>query len=87
MKNLFLTKYLSISQLVNSSLKASLVSSQVIPVSTNCYQSSAKLLSFDNGLEVRSVFLDISKVFDKVWYKGLIFKLKQNDKSLVNFFK
>ena len=34
--------------------------------------------SFDNGLEVRSVFLDISKAFDKVWHEGLIFKLKQN---------
>ena len=33
--------------------------------------------SFDNGLEVRSVFLDISKAFDKVWHEGLIFKLKQ----------
>ena len=34
--------------------------------------------SFDKGLEVRSVFLDISKAFDKVWHEGLIFKLKQN---------
>ena len=34
--------------------------------------------SFDEGFEVRSVFLDISKVFDKVWHKGLIFKLSQN---------
>ena len=34
--------------------------------------------SFDEGLEVRSVFLDISKAFDKVWYKGLLFKLSQN---------
>ena len=33
--------------------------------------------SFDNGLEVRNVFLDISKAFDKVWHEGLIFKLKQ----------
>ena len=34
--------------------------------------------SLDNGHEVRFVFLDMSKAFDKVWHKGLIFKLKQN---------
>ena len=28
--------------------------------------------SFDNGLEVTSVFLDISTAFDKVWHEGLI---------------
>ena len=30
------------------------------------------------GLEVRSVFLDISKAFDKVWHDGIIYKLTQN---------
>ena len=30
------------------------------------------------SLEVRAVFLDISKAFDKVWHDGLIFKLRQN---------
>ena len=34
--------------------------------------------SFNDGFEVRGVFLDISKAFDKVWHKGIIFKLKQN---------
>ena len=34
--------------------------------------------SFDDGLEVRGVFLDISKAFDKVWHERLMFKLKQN---------
>ena len=34
--------------------------------------------SFDVGLEVRSVFLDILKAFDKVWHDGIISKLTQN---------
>ena len=32
-------------------------------------------------MEVRAVFMDISKAFDKVWHDGLIFKLKQNGVS------
>ena len=32
--------------------------------------------SFEDGFEVRGVVLDISKAFDKVWDKGIIFKLK-----------
>ena len=40
------------------------------------------------SLEVRAVFLDISKAFDKVWHDGLIFKLQQNgvSGSLLMFF-
>ena len=34
--------------------------------------------SFDDGWDVRGVFLDISKAFDKVWHQGVILKLKQN---------
>ena len=34
--------------------------------------------SFDVALEVRSVFLDISKAFDEVWHDGIIYKLTQN---------
>ena len=30
------------------------------------------------SFEVRSVFLDISKAFDKVWHEGLVFKLERN---------
>ena len=34
------------------------------------------LNSLDEGLEVRGVFLDISKAFHKVWHNGLIYKLQ-----------
>ena len=34
--------------------------------------------SFYDGLEVRGRFLDISKAFDKLWHKRLLYKLKQN---------
>ena len=40
---------------------------QLLSITHGIYQS------FDNG-----VFLDISKTFDKVWHKVLIYKLKQN---------
>ena len=45
---------------------------QLLSITHEIYQS------FVDNLEVRAVFLDISKAFDKVWHKGFIFKLKQN---------
>ena len=32
--------------------------------------------SMNEDYEIRSVFLDISKAFEKVWHEGLVFKLK-----------
>ena len=45
---------------------------QLISIIHEIYQS------FDDNPEVRTVFLDISKAFDKVCHKDLIYKLKQN---------
>jgi hypothetical protein len=38
------------------------------------YDQFCKAVS--DGKEIRVVFLDISKAFDRVWHKGLLFKLK-----------
>ena len=45
---------------------------QLISIKSTIYESFEKLD------ETRAIFLDISKVFDKVRYKGLIHKLKCN---------
>ena len=58
---------------------------QLISITHEIYQS------FEDRLEVRGVFLDISKAFHKVWHEGLIYKLKQNEvkgnllETLTNF--
>ena len=35
--------------------------------------------SFDVGREVKNIFLDISKAFDKLWHAGIIYKLTKNE--------
>ena len=45
---------------------------QLLCIAHDIYQS------FVDGLETRTVFLDISKVFNKVWHEGLLYKLKEN---------
>ena len=51
------------------------------------YNTFCKAL--DNGLEVRAIFCDISKAFDRVWHKGLLAKLKSVGitDSLLNWFQ
>jgi hypothetical protein len=44
---------------------------QLIAITQNIYRS------LDSGKDVCANFLDVSKVFDKVWHEGLIFKLRQ----------
>ena len=39
------------------------------------YNTSCKAL--DDGKEVRAIFCDISKAFDRVWHRGLLYKLRR----------
>ena len=45
---------------------------QLISITHEIYKS------FDDGYEVRGVFFDMSKAFDKVWHQGFHYKLRQN---------
>lgn len=41
--------------------------------------------ALDDGKEIRVVFCDISKAFDRVWHKGLIAKLKSIGIKLIYY--
>ena len=45
---------------------------QLLSITDEAYKS------FDDGFDVRSALLDISKAFNKVWSEGITFKSKQN---------
>jgi hypothetical protein len=49
--------------------------SSTITQLTEIYDQFCKAVN--DGKEIRVVFLDISKAFDRVWHKGLLFKLKR----------
>ena len=44
---------------------------QLLSITNDIYKS------FNQNKEIRAVFLDISRAFDRVWHPGILFKLKQ----------
>ena len=47
---------------------------QLISITRNIYRA----FDANPSLEVRAVFLHLSKTFDKAWHEGLSYKLKNN---------
>ena len=85
LKDLFLTKCLTISPLIKFISKNQFgfqpgdsCINQLLSITHEIFTS------FDNGLDVRNVFLEISKAFDKVGTKGL-FSNWNKTAFLVNF--
>ena len=56
-------------ELISSNQSGDSYINQLLSITHEIYKS------FDDGYEVRGVFFDISKAFDKVWHNGLIYKL------------
>ena len=69
----FFTEYSLISQNQSGFKPGDSCTNQLLSITHQIYKS--------DGHEVRSVFIDMSKAFGKVWHKGLVFKLKENGTS------
>ena len=71
-----LFKYLEENKLLNCNKSGFLPGDsfvhQLLSVTQEIYKSS----DANTSLEVRGVFLDIFKAFDRVWHNGLLYKLK-----------
>ena len=71
-------QYLYIYKKITCFVKISLVFDHTIHVNQLLSIAQKIYASFDCNptLDVRAVFLDISKAFDRVWHEGLIYKIK-----------
>ena len=78
MKDWFLMKCLTISPPINSFLKPVWFSTRWFLNQSTFINYPWNFYIFDNRLEVRSVFLNTFKAFDKVRHERFVFKLKQN---------
>lgn len=69
----YLYNFVISNNLISSSQSGFIKGDSTVNQLTFLYNDVSKAL--DDGREVRAVFCDISKAFDRVWHKGLIHKL------------
>ena len=73
-----LYSYLTVNSLITSKQSGFIKGDSTINQLLSIIEMIQKSFDCDVPKEVRGIFLDISKAFDKVWHPGLIHKLKQN---------
>ena len=68
--NDYMTEYDIITPFQSGFRHGDSTTNQLLLLSNEMYKA------FDENKEIRIVFCDISKAFDRVWHKGLLFKLR-----------
>ena len=69
---LYLTKYNLLVSCQSGFIKGDSCTSQLLSIVHSIHEN----LDSSPSLDTKGIFLDLSKAFDKVWHKGLIYKLK-----------
>ena len=82
LKKLFLTIFTTILQHITNNQSGFRPGDSTTNQLIELVNDTRHALGNTKSLEVRSIFLDISRAVDKVWHGGLIFKMRQNGVSL-----
>ena len=74
-----LLKYIERENLLSINQSGFLANDSCINQLISITQEIYRALNCNPSLEVRCIFLDLSKTFDKVWHQGLLFKLESSE--------
>ena len=71
----YVFNFFRVNDIITSLLSGFVPGDSTVNQLIDIYNTFCKIL--DEGKEVRAVFCDVSKAFDRVWHKGLLYKPKR----------